>query len=259
MVQAVQEISVNEGVDPRDCLIVAGGGAAGLNMALVVKELGASKVLIPRTAGGLSACGAQYSDIISEFSSSCLLSTRDFNCNAVNQILGLLDAKIDVLVKDLAERGITKVERTYFTEARYEGQVWELPVRLRAGRFESPDDVKCLVEDFHAVHQRVFAVTDRGSEVEALVWKARLTALVDKPSLVSGGGGFTSEPRDQRPAHFPEVGEVKVACYDGPSLAIGTRIAGPAIIEEPTTTIVVYPNMVATVTSLRNYMIETGT
>jgi N-methylhydantoinase A len=258
MVQAVQEISVNEGVDPRDCLIVAGGGAAGLNMALVVKELGAKNVLIPRTAGGLSACGAQYSDIIMEFSASCLLSSRKFDLAAANQILAGLDEKIDMQVQQLAARDIRNVERSYFAEARYEGQVWELLVPLRARSFETPEDVSRLVEDFHGVHQRVFAVTDRGSQVEALFWKARLTAVVEKPSLVSGSGGSATRPRDHRRAHFPGAGDINVPCFDGPTLAIGTRIAGPAIIEEPTTTIVVYPQMVATVSTYRNYMIETG-
>ena len=205
MVEAVQEISVNEGVDPRDCLIVAGGGAAGLNMALVVKELGAPRVLIPRTAGGLSACGAQYSDIISEFSATCLVSTRNFNCDAVNLVLAGLDKKIDTLVEELAARGIKNVQRSYSTEARYEGQVWELPVPMRGGRFSNDQDITSLVEDFHAIHQRVFAVTDRGSHVEALFWKARLTAIVDKPALVGHSSGSATRPRDHRQAHFPDV------------------------------------------------------
>jgi N-methylhydantoinase A len=150
------------------------------------------------------------------------------------------------------------MERSYFAEVRYEGQVWELSVPLRSGRFHSAEDVEKLVEDFHAVHQRVFAVTDRRSNVEALFWKARLTAIVDKPFLIGGAGGTGAAARDHRTAHFPGAEAVQVPCYDGPTLAIGTKITGPAVIEEPTTTLVVYPDMVATVTKYRNYLIETG-
>lgn len=58
MVRAIHEITTNEGTDPREALIVAGGGAGGLNVASICAELGARTVVIPRTAGGLSACGA---------------------------------------------------------------------------------------------------------------------------------------------------------------------------------------------------------
>ena len=258
MVEAIQDISVNEGVDPRECLIVAGGGAAGINMALVVKELGANRVLIPRTAAGLSACGAQYSDIVSEFFASRLFSTRAFDRTQVNALLAALDARMDRLAGDLAARGVANLRREYFADLRYEGQVWELQVALRNNQFLSDQDVAHLVEDFHAVHERVFAVSDRGSHVEALLWKARLTAIVDKPALVSGGGGTHTAPRDYRAGHFQGMGDVMVACYDGPMLAVGTRVLGPAIIEEPTTTLVVYPGMSAIVTEYRNYLIETG-
>ena len=258
MVEAIQDISVNEGVDPRECLIVAGGGAGGLNMALVAAELGASRVLIPRTAGGLSACGAQFSDIVSEFSASHLLSTREFDLGVANDLLASLDARMDRLVSDLAARGINDIKRDYFAEMRYEGQVWELSVPLRNSGFRNDTDVTNMVEDFHAVHERVFAVNDPGSYVEALLWKARLTAIVDKPVLVAGGGGSNNKPRDHRSAHFPGIGKTDVACYDGPTLAPGAQLAGPAIIEEPTTTLIVYPGMTANVTDYRNYLIETG-
>ncbi|WP_213878907.1 hydantoinase/oxoprolinase family protein [Pseudomonas sp. dw_358] len=258
MVQAVQEITVNEGVDPRDCLMVAGGGAAGLNIAMVVKETGAKQVLIPRTAGGLSACGAQFSDIISEFTGTSLFSTRAPDFTQVNALLASFDAQIDALASDLAKRGITRIERTYFAEVRYEGQAWELEVPLHGSRLQTPEDLTQFVEDFHAVHNRVFAVIDRGSNVEAVSWKARMTAIVTKPQLVAITTGDQAEPQSERPAHFHGVGTVMTPCYDGPGLPAGTQIKGPAVIEEPTTTVVVYPGMTATVTSFKNYLIDLG-
>lgn len=259
MVQAVQEITVNEGVDPRDCLIVAGGGAAGLNIAVVVKELGSARVLIPRTAGGLSACGAQYSDIISEYAASSYVTTSAFDFGRVSDVLASLDRQIEPVVEDLARRGMTRIHRSYVTEARYDGQAWELEIPLEGNRFENNVDVDRFIESFHAVHQRVFAVVDRASSVEILSWKARLTAVVEKPALVSNtAGGSISAPRDYREAYFSDVGLVQTAAYHGPTLGVGTQIPGPAVIEEPTTTIVVYPGMTATVTPYRNYLIETG-
>jgi N-methylhydantoinase A len=258
MVQAVQEITVNEGVDPRDCLMVAGGGAAGLNIAMVVKETGAKQVLIPRTAGGLSACGAQFSDIISEFNGTSLFSTRAPDFEQINSLLASFDAQIDDIAVELAKRDITRIERSYFAEVRYEGQAWELEVPLRVSRFNTPEELDQFVEDFHAVHNRVFAVIDRGSNVEAVAWKARMTAIVTKPELVAITTGDNAEPHAERYAHFHGVGTVMTPCYDGPGLPAGTKIHGPAVIEEPTTTVVVYPGMTATVTAYKNYLIDLG-
>ena len=55
MVGAIREITINQGVDPREVAIVAGGGAAGLNIAAIGEALECARVLIPRTAGALSA------------------------------------------------------------------------------------------------------------------------------------------------------------------------------------------------------------
>ena len=59
MLKAIEEITVNEGVNPRECILVAGGGAAGLNILPIAEALGCRQVLLPKTAAVLSACGAQ--------------------------------------------------------------------------------------------------------------------------------------------------------------------------------------------------------
>jgi N-methylhydantoinase A len=59
-------------------------------------------------------------------------------------------------------------------------------------------------------------------------------------------------------AYFKETGLRTVAVYDGPALSAGTRIEGPGIVREPTTTLVVYPGSSAVVTPLGNYVLEIG-
>ncbi len=78
MVAAIREITVNEGVDPRESVVIAGGGAAGLNIVAIARELGCSRVLVPRTAGALSAFGAQHSDMIMESGRTAFSSSDDF-------------------------------------------------------------------------------------------------------------------------------------------------------------------------------------
>jgi len=258
MVQAIQEITVNEGVDPRETLVVAGGGAAGLNMVAIAQELGCRQLLIPRTAGALSACGAQYSDIVAEFSMSKLTVTNNFAYDQVNATLQSLTDDMNALEADLRRWGITDCRRDFFVEARYPTQVWELEVALAQGRFAGPDDVMALVEGFHRTHERVFAVKEPNAAVECLHWKSRLTGLLKRPPLERSPVTLASRKARahvHRAAYFTDRGSSEVPVHVGSTLEPGSEIDGPAIIEEPTTTIVLYPQSRAQVTTIGNYLI----
>ena len=68
-------------------MIILGGGAAGLNVLPIARELGCRQVLVPATAGALSACGGQFSNIVSDFSISRIAYTAEFPYAAVNEAL----------------------------------------------------------------------------------------------------------------------------------------------------------------------------
>ena len=77
MMRAIGDITINEGVNPRESTIVAGGGAAGLNIMMIAKELGCDRVVLPKVAAALSASGMQFANIVSEESASMVtLSSR---------------------------------------------------------------------------------------------------------------------------------------------------------------------------------------
>ena len=269
MVLAIQEITIMEGVDPRESLVVAGGGAAGLGIGEIARELGCRQVLVPRTAGALSAAGGQYSDIVAEYSMSRFTATDDFAADAVNATLDALDAQIEEFSAGLRERGYTDARTEYLVEGRYAYQVWELEVPLAAPRFAGAADVERLARDFDAVHERVFAVAEAGQRVECLTWKARLTSAIARPQLVMAGGSGAGAAGDaagagpnghaaavERQAYFPGEGWVLTPVLEGASLAAGTRIDGPAVIAEPTSTLVVPPRSHATVTPQGHYLLE---
>jgi N-methylhydantoinase A len=258
MVGAIKDITINQGIDPRDSLIVAGGGAAGLNILPIARELGCNRVLIPRTAGALSACGALFSDVVTDFSLSKLAQTGDFSYDEVNRALEKIGRSIDAFAAGLHTKGLTQFNVQYFVEARYPHQVWELEVPLPKGRFDGPDDVHRMVDAFHAEHERVFAVKEPNQQIECVYWRGRLTAALKRPSA-----GRQEKPIGGRPtarssceACFSGVGRVLTTRYLGENLHPGTIIEGPAIIDEPTTTVVVYPNASATVTPQHDYLLE---
>ena len=258
MVGAIKDITINQGIDPRESLLVAGGGAAGLNILPIARELGCRRVLVPRTAGALSACGGQYSNIVSEFTQSKFAYTGDFPYQAVNRALSEITASMERFEAELRARGLTRFEREYFVEARYPYQVWELDVALPKGGFDGRADLDATIEAFHREHERVFAVKEPGQQVECVYWRGRLTALLDGPPLSKMPLRKAALPaaRLRRAAFFAGHGELETPRYHGESLTPGMVLEGPAIVDEPTTTIVVYPGSRARVTELHNYLLE---
>jgi N-methylhydantoinase A len=245
MVRAIQEMTVNEGLDPSESLLVAGGGAAGLNIVSIAREIGC-ELLIPWTASVLSASGAQYSDVVAEFSRSFFAHSASFDAGAVNAVLSSIDERAAATRARLAIQGVREFRMDYFVEARYPTQAWELEVALDMARFETAEDVATMEASFHQLHERVFAVSEADSPIECLYWKGRLTGLLDRPSQrnlgASVGATQATTPGASRRAYFPEGGWQSTPIFFGHEVPPGAVIEGPAIIEEATTTIVVEPD-----------------
>ena len=258
MIKAIHDITVTEGFNPAESALVAGGGAAGLNIMPIARELGCTNVILPKTASALSACGMQFSDIIAEHSASKVTLSGSFNYDGVNQALQSIDEELDRFIKTLESRGLAESSIEYFLEARYLFQVWELDVPIPISRFRDQKEVDALVEAFHEVHERVFAVRDVESQVECLNWKGRARVSLARPPERSAAAGADGEnaPVAHRPAYFGEAGQIDAPIYHGDALRPGAHIAGPAIIEEPTTTLVVYPGMAARLSAANNYLLE---
>jgi N-methylhydantoinase A len=265
MIAAIGELTVNEGVDPRDSTLVAGGGAAGLTIAAIARELGCREVLIPRAAGVLSAFGGQHSDIVREMTAPHVTNTLDFDYDGVRATLDGLRQRMAAFESELPAGLAGAVQRRYFVEARYAYQVWDLSIPLDGDGIEDDAALARLIESFHDAHERIFAVREPGQKIELSQWKGRVIAETVKPPLAgerSGGeragedGGDQGAAASRRVAFFLELGEVEIDVHLGEQLAPGTRLAGPALVIEPETTIVVYPGWSAHVSELGNYRLE---
>lgn len=257
MMTAILDITVAEGLDPRDCTLVAGGGAAGFNVVAIARELGCSRVLLPKTASALSACGMQFADVVFEQAAGAFTTSAGFDRAGVERALAAIRAELAQVEASL-QCGAGKGRVDLFVEARYEGQVWQLDVPIASGEL-GPETVEALVREFHAVHERVFSVRDEQSAIEFLTWKGRLTvALPKRDGARTAARDGAPAPRQQRLAYFAGLGLVPTAFFDGGDLGTGATIDGPAIIVEPTTTIVVPPGATATVSDYASYRIDTG-
>lgn len=258
MIRAIHEITTAEGLNPQESTIVAGGGAAGMNIMTIARELGCERVILPKVASALSASGMQYADIVKEETASLPTSSARFRQDEVNRVLEKLEIELQRFLTGLGPHAHAAHEIELLTEARYLGQVWELDTKLPVSRFKTPEDVKMLVETFHQVHERVFAVRDTESPVECINWKARLTVRLAPEADVSPA--FTirdhARPQLQRSCFFGRSEPIAVPVYRPADLLLGRRIEGPAIVEEATTTLVVFPGMSARITEAGNYLLD---
>lgn len=259
MIKAIHEITVSEGLNPRESVIVAGGGAAGLNMAPIARELGCSTVIVPKTASAMSACGMQFSDIVFEQTRSRVTLSGSFDRDGVNAALDEIDVELERFRTRLRGSAGAAVRKEFVAEARYKSQVWELDTPLPVERFDSAEDVAKLVEAFHAVHDRVYAVRDEASEVECVNWRGTIWIKLSEPPkpTIDKSTQRIAVKASTRPAYFGDGERRDTPVFRGLELESGDTITGPAIIEEPTTTIVVYPEMSAQVSPAGHYILTT--
>jgi N-methylhydantoinase A len=257
MIAAIHELTVNEGVDPRDSTLVAGGGAAGLTILPIARELGCREVLIPRAAGVLSAFGGQHSDIVREVTAPHVTSSQAFDFDGVRETLHGLRARMRAFAAELPEGLAGEAQLRYFVDARYAYQVWDLSIPLEGDGIEDEQALARLLESFHDAHERIFAVREPGQRIELSQWKGRVVIGTSKPP-VAASRQVAADGRgpQSRTAFFPELGEVQIPVHLGAELAPGASVEGPALVIEPETTIVVYPGWTAHVSALGNYRLE---
>ena len=258
MIKAIGEITVNDGLNPRESVIVAGGGAAGFNIMPIAHELGCDTVILPRTAAALSACGMQYSSIVFEATRSRFTDSNGFDRAGVNAALDEIEAELMAFRDGLAVAASSAITMEFFVEARYRAQVWELDTALPTPRFETDADIAGLIEAFHQAHDRVYAVRDEASPIECVNWKGRISIRPFDPPPAPDPVDSRHEPgtKATRTCFFGDAERVDTPIFRGEDLKQGADIVGPAIIEEPTTTIIVYPGMRATLSAAGDYILD---
>ncbi|RLA05257.1 MAG: hydantoinase/oxoprolinase family protein [Gammaproteobacteria bacterium] len=243
MVQAIVDITVNQGIDPQNAVLIGGGGAAGLNSTFIARRLGCKELLYPELSAALSAAGGLICDLSADFRDCSFISTSDFDFVAVNKTLSELRAKCEAFIENSGQDSVSQYIE-YSVEARYQNQVWTIDVPLVKDRFDNEQDVKDFVEAFDQAHERIFAIRDPLSDVEIVNWIAKAHCKLLHKGI--GHLAHNSEPlatlKSARTSYFSEVGEVETRVYRFDALPEDLMMEGPAIVETPFTTIVVDPS-----------------
>ena len=235
---SMRSVTIEKGYDPRDFILVAYGGAGPTVACPIAAELEIPEICIPQDPGNFCAAGMLLTDLIRSYSLTRISALDETPANAIREALQELR---DKGVQELQEQGVTpdSIDTEDFLDMRYPGQSYEVTVPARETRKEE------LTRLFHEAHGRLFGHTAEEESMEIVNYRVRCTGRLPKMTFAAApAGNGTAQPQDQRSALFPgQTTPIPVPVYLRTDLHAGCRIPGPAIIEEYSSTTVVYPEL----------------
>lgn len=258
MAKAIRVISVQRGYDPRDYTLVGFGGAGPVQAARLAKELGMSRVLIPRTPGVLCAMGLLMTDLRSDFSATQLTRLDQATPEAISAIYDDLTLRAGQWFEDeKITAGARVLERT--VDVRYAGQNYEISVSLPEGPITA-ETFTAIEAGFLAAHRQLYGFIAAGERVQLVTFRIAASGLVNKaefqPQPIEGPDA-SHAATGSRPVWMVETGDfTETKLIDRAKLKPGNVVVGPAIIDQMDTTTVVPPGMAATVDAYLNLILE---
>lgn len=261
MSNGIRYVSVQRGHDPRDFALVAFGGAAPVHAPVQARDLGIQRILVPKAAGVLSAYGALLADLKVSALAPYFAPGDDADLNAVNKILTEL---WDQNRRSVAVSDVQHTERRYFVDFRYTGQVHELTVPLgEENGHVRPEDWSECIAAFHELHEQLYTFRLPDKPVESITLRCEVVGVREKLTWRSPAGDESRTdpvPKATRGVCFPRAGGesefLDTPIYVGENLTSGQEIAGPAIIEEDSSTIVLYPGDRASIDGSGTYLVS---
>jgi N-methylhydantoinase A len=253
MERALRVVSVERGHDPRDFALVAFGGAGPLHATALAEALGVPQVVIPRSAGVLSALGLLISDTLYDYSVSRVRPWEEVRPST------LADAFAEFRERGRERLATEEPEAVAFersVDLRYRGQSFELSVPVPDGPVEEAM-LTTLAERFHERHRERYGHADPGEPVELVTVRLRARGVVQTPNLhaESVAGSVAEARREHRSVTFD--GEaVETPVYDRTQLPVDGSFDGPAVVEGPESTVVVRPGQRAHVDEYASLLVE---
>jgi N-methylhydantoinase A len=259
MSNAVRHVTVKRGRDPRDFALCVFGGAGAIHAGAQAPDLAIRTILVPKAAPVLSALGNYVSDFKVTKVQSFIRRGEDLSVDELNDAYGELLARAEA---DLGSQ--SKIRETItrrYIEIRYRGQTHEVSVPIRSRTRRITDlNMKTALAEFHTIHEQMYAFKQIDYPTEVMNLRLDLIGVRDvwRPQSEAFREENPAEAlKERRPVYFLDAGGfVDCAVYDGNKMQPGYLVAGPAVIEEPATTVVVFPNQEAMVDQYRTYVIE---
>jgi N-methylhydantoinase A len=258
VVVAMRTITVERGYDPREFTLVPFGGMGPTIAGLVAAELGIGRILIPRDPGTFSAHGMLVTDVRQERSLTRITPLDGASPAELEAIFAEMETHaLDDLIREQFPRERLQTHRR--AGMRYRGQSYEVAVPVASLR--GAQDMAALIERFHDAHRRRYGHMAQAEAVEIVNFQVTAVGLIPKPAMQTfdapaAGAQPQAAPPALRQVYFNGADSCDAPVLRRSALSPGLCIAGPAVIEEKTSTTVLYPGQRATVDAYLNIEVE---
>jgi N-methylhydantoinase A len=234
MTDAVRRVLSLAGADPRKLSLVAFGGMGGVHATTQARELGMTRVVIPRAAAGLSALGLLTANHVIDDSRGYIAQWAE----ADRAHLGRLARELgDKARAEFAVAGVpeSRIQLQWSLLLVYPGQTFDTAINV-----EDPTDVEAAVAEFHRINAEAPLIESRAQE--PMVRGLRLTAVgeVEQANQTTLPSIADIEPLDHRRIHIGGHWH-DAAVYDMAAVLPGVTVRGPAAVVSPFTTVILGP------------------
>ncbi len=244
MAEGIRLVTVRRGVDPSGFSLLSFGGAAGAHVVAIARQLGLKRVVVPRLASVLSAWGMLATSLRHELVRTHVGDAHGLTADSLRRLFDEMEAEGRAR---LAANFDGKIEIQRRADMRYGEQIFEIDVPLNGIDFTRDDLIAQVTECFHRRHEELFTYALR--EQEAVLVNARTSVIGHlsvppaEPRLASRDA---ARPKRRQAIYGQSSAEADVFALD--DLAPGQQIAGPALIETETTTVLIGGGDRATIT-----------
>lgn len=245
MATELTKLMATAGVDPRDFALVAYGGAGPTHANLLAEEAGLDSVMVPIAPGTFCAMGAILADVRRDYVHTARhliapAGTKDAAKDAFPVVAGIIaDLERDAVAWVETEGALIGEHDTVVAlKLRYPEQAYELeiivPPALRAGL-----DAAAVARLFHGEHERLYGFSEPGSAIQVTTVRLGVIGRVPPVTLPDVPAG-DARPTGQRTVRHRGA-DIPAAVYARASLGEGSLIRGPAVVEQPDTTVYILP------------------
>jgi N-methylhydantoinase A len=255
MANKITEVSTKRGYDIRNTVMIAGGGGGPIHAGFIADTLGVRKVVVPPVAALYSAFGMFAMDIGQDYARSFVGRVTNIDLDALNRVYEEMEVEA---AGSFHAHGVDPkhvvLKRT--ADMRYVGQFHEVEADMPNGKLERKD-VDAAGEFFARKHEELYTFAMPWKAVEILTLRLKAStpnAPFALPQVTQGGADAAAALKRRRTCRF-DGKDVDTPVYDGEKVVAGNVIAGPAIIEETTTTVVIPAAFVCSVDKYKNYVL----
>ena len=238
-------VTVERGLDPRDFVLVAFGGAGPLHACALAEELSIKEIFVPLNPGLFSAMGLLYTDVKHTFVKSIRQKIKQIDMKELeDHFISLEKHGIELLIEEGFDEKSLLHQR--FVDLRYVGQGFELLIPITKIDLQSKNTLAELHQLFNEKHKSIYGYIMDNEEIEMVNIRVNSIGLIKKPELVKIGIGKAKPNQEalveQREVFFFENNDFQLTpVYAREKLLANNVIDGPAIIEQYDTTTVVPP------------------